>query len=179
MDLLFLALCATALSIERIAYLCIWRRPDIFHRFCGKPLIAAGGEPVEVLQKLFYAFKAIQVSVFIGWFVYFGEGMALAPTGTPLSMTAGGILIITGQILNFSVFYRLGNIGVFYGNKLGHEVSWCEGFPFSVCRHPQYVGALISVWGLFLVMRFPHEDWLVLPLIETLFYALGAHFERS
>ncbi|MGH8503770.1 MAG: methyltransferase [Gammaproteobacteria bacterium] len=178
-SLTFILACAALLSIERIAYFWVWRYPDSFHALCAYPPIAAFGTPIDVLQKLFYLFKAVQLSVFIGWCFYFGEGALPLPHGTLLSFVAGGLLIIFGQLLNFSVFYRLGTVGVFYGNKLGYQVSWREGFPFSLCKHPQYVGALISIWGFFLLMRFPHGDWIVLPVIETLYYALGAHFERS
>lgn len=179
MDFLVLLLSAFLLSIERIAYFLIWRYPHLLRSSGKYPVVAAFGEPIDVLQKLFYIFKALQLSVFLGWCIVFGEGFLPLPTGTPLALAAGGILIIVGQLLNLSVFYRLGKIGVFYGNKLGYDVSWCEGFPFSVFDHPQYVGTLTSIWGFFLIMRFPHSDWIALPIIETLYYALGAYGERS
>jgi hypothetical protein len=39
-------------------------------------------------------------------------------------------LIAIGQTLNAGVFYQLGSVGVFYGNRFGHDVEWCRGFPF-------------------------------------------------
>jgi hypothetical protein len=77
-----------------------------------------------------------------------------------------------------SVFCRLGKVGVFYGNKLGYEISRCHAFPFSVLAHPQYVGTLLSIWGFFLVMRFPHDDWYLLPTVETVYYVLGIYYEQ-
>ncbi len=53
-----------------------------------------------------------------------------------------------------------------------------EKFPFSLLKHPQYAGALLSIWGFFLAMRFPHPDWYLLPSLETLYYALGAYLEQ-
>ena len=94
------------------------------------------------------------------------------------SLGLGGALLVVGQILNVSVFYRLGKVGVFYGNKLGYEIPWCRAFPFSVLKHPQYVGTLLSIWGFFLIMRFPHDDWYLLPTVETMYYVLGAYFEQ-
>jgi hypothetical protein len=82
-------------------------------------------------------------------------------------------------MLNMSVFYRLGKVGVFYGRQLGYEIPWCRAFPFSLLRHPQYVGTLLSIWGFFLVMRFPHNDWYLLPTLETVYYVLGAYFEQT
>jgi methylene-fatty-acyl-phospholipid synthase len=137
-----------------------------------------GGEPVTVLQKLFYGFKGIQVGVFFGWCYLYGNGSLLPLSGDVFSLGIGGALIVVGQILNFSVFYRLGKVGVFYGNKLGHAIPWCRGFPFSFCKHPQYIGTSVSIWGIFLALRFPHEDWYVLPALETGYYILAAYFEQ-
>ncbi len=87
-------------------------------------------------------------------------------------------MIAAGQILNIGVFYRLGKVGVFYGDKFGYAVPWCQKFPFSLLDHPQYVGTLLSIWGFFVVMRFPHDDWYLLPALETVYYGLGVYFER-
>ena len=82
-----------------------------------------------------------------------------------------------GQLLNFGVFYRLGAVGVFFGDRLGHAVPWCREFPFSWVSHPQYVGTVLTIWGLFLAVRFPQPDWFLLPVLETVYYALGARLE--
>ncbi|HVO70401.1 MAG TPA: methyltransferase, partial [Aggregatilineaceae bacterium] len=107
-----------------------------------------------------------------------GNGALFPLSGSVLSCSVGMGLIVFGQILNLGVFYRLGKVGVFYGNRFGHQVSWCRKFPFSWFKHPQYTGALLSIWGFFLVMRFPHDDWYLLPALETVYYVLGTHFER-
>jgi methylene-fatty-acyl-phospholipid synthase len=175
---IMLLICALLLSIERIVYFAIWRYPVWFRKLCRHPAVAVFGEPVDFLQKLFYAFKVLQLAVFFGWCVVFAENEVPLPSDDPLVLSIGGILILVGMMLNISVFYSLGRIGVFYGNKLGYDVPWVEGFPFSVFRHPQYVGTVLSIWGFFLVMRFPHPDWIALPIVETFYYALGAHHER-
>jgi methylene-fatty-acyl-phospholipid synthase len=90
----------------------------------------------------------------------------------------GATMVAAGQGLNLAVFYRLGKIGVFYGNKLGYRIPWSRKFPFSCLKHPQYIGALLSIWGFFLAIRFPHDDWYWLPALETIYYSLGAYFER-
>lgn len=171
---LFLA-AALLLSLERCCYLWIWRAPDAFRVWCER---ASLGKPIEVLAKLFYGFKGIQGAVFCGWCYVHGNGWPLLLHGGAISLGVGGALIIAGQILNFSVFYRLGKVGVFYGNKFGYQIPWCQAFPFSLLKHPQYVGTLLSIWGFFLAMRFPHDDWYMLPILETVYYVLGAHFEQ-
>lgn len=175
-----LGIAAIALSIERICYVWIWHSPETFSRLCARSVIAAfGWDPVEVLQKLFYGFKAIQITVFVGWCYFHDTQLTTLLRADFWALGLGGSLLLIGQALNLSVFYRLGKIGVFYGSKLGYQVPWCHGFPFSVLKHPQYVGAVFSIWGFFLTMRFPYEDWYLLPSLETVYYILGAYFEES
>ena len=94
-------------------------------------------------------------------------------------MSVGAALVLAGQVLNLSVFVVLGRSGVFYGNRLGQPVPWCEGFPFSWIRHPQYVGTVLTIWGIFVITRYPAPDWPVLPLLETVYYALGSLLEQA
>ena len=173
MSLTILFLAANALSVERIAYAAIWRRPDRFRAICAKR--AGGAAPEIVLRRMFYGFKAIQAIVFAGWIAYHGWGVS----GDPRAIAVGTTLIAVGQALNATVFYRLGSVGVFYGSRFGRDVPWVSGFPFSALSHPQYVGTVASIWGLFLVTRFPDADWIALPLLETMLYAVGARFERD
>jgi len=169
---------ATLLSLERLCYVWIWRHPEAFRALCDHPAVACIGTPVDVVQKLFYGFKVIQGAVFVSWAYVYGHGSLWPLSGGPLSLGLGGVLLVVGQLLNVSVFYRLGTVGIFYGNRLGYEMPWCRAFPFSWLKHPQYVGTVLSIWGFFLVMRFPHDDWYMLPAIETAYYVLGAYFEQ-
>ena len=176
---LWVFVCAAALlGVERICYLWIWRVPDKFRALCADPVVAWIGEPVEALRFLFCGFKILQCAVFFTWCYIYGHGSLLPANGIAWSLGLGALMIAAGQALNVAVFHRLGKIGVFYGNKFGHRIPWSRKFPFSCLKHPQYIGALLSIWGFFLVMRFPHDDWYILPALETLYYALGAYFER-
>lgn len=66
-------------------------------------------------------------------------------------------------------------MGVYYGFKLGHEVPWVEGFPFNVVSHPQYVGAVLSVWGVVLaVWQQRPEGTLAVAVYWTLLYVATA-----
>ena len=174
-DLLAIAL---VLGLERICYVWIWRHADTFQRLCARPGLAIFGQPVDILQKLFYGFKAVQLTVFLWWCMVYGQVSPPMVSSRALALGGGTALIVAGQVLNFMVFYRLGKIGVFYGNKFGHTLPRCSRFPFSLLRHPQYVGAVSSIWGFFLAMRFPQDDWYLLPALETLYYVWGAHFEQ-
>lgn len=37
---------------------------------------------------------------------------------------------------------------MYYGVKFGHKIPWCHGFPFNTVSHPQYVGCVLSIWGV-------------------------------
>jgi methylene-fatty-acyl-phospholipid synthase len=121
-------------------------------------------------------FKFVQLAVFVSWCAPFaGSGPGTNDTAVAV---AGVLLIGVGQFLNYTVFRRLGRVGVFYGNRFGRPTVWCTRFPFSVLSHPQYLGASLSIWGFFLLLRFPHDDWFVLPAVETIYYAAGAYLEQ-
>lgn len=162
---------AMLLSVERIAYAAAWRRPRSFGRICNR----ADLDPVDALSRLFLAFKALQAGVFLGWCLWWPETTAFS--ARPLPVSAGLALGVAGQVLNVSVFRRLGRTGVFYGTRFGHDVPWVTGFPFSIAEHPQYLDTVMTIWGFFLMMRYPASDWMVLPLLETIYYATGARLE--
>lgn len=166
---------AILLSLERITYVLVWRRPQAFRLLCER---AGLGPPVVALQRLFYLFKVIQGSVFLAWCYHFAGNSYLAADSRMVPIAVGSVMMAIGQSLNFGVFYRLGTAGVFYGNRFGYEIAWCNQFPFSMLEHPQYFGALLSIWGFFIAMRFPAGDWYLIPVLETVYYAAGAWLEK-
>jgi methylene-fatty-acyl-phospholipid synthase len=169
---------ALALGLERLTYAWVWHRPAAFRALSARAPFPAWQSPVDALQYLFWGFKALQVTIFLAWCWLFGDGSLRL--GSPGVVTVLGVALVgLGQFLNLSVFQRLGKTGVFYGNRFGYAVPWCNRFPFSVLRHPQYVGTLLSIWGFFVAMRFPHPDWVVLPLLETAYYTAGSFVERT
>jgi phosphatidyl-N-methylethanolamine N-methyltransferase len=177
MSFWLLLVAALVLGVERACYVWIARAPGSFRRWCARPGVARLGEPVEVVRALFVAFKLLQGAVFLGWCLAFADGWPVPASGAVLAL--GGVLIAVGQILSTLVFYRLGRVGIFFGDRLGYDVPWCRAFPFSLLAHPQYVGALMTIWGFFLIIRFPHDDWILLPALETAYYVLGACLEAD
>ena len=169
---------ALLLALERVSYVLVWHYPDTFERLCRQGRVFGIRDPVNALHVLFAGFKSIQVGVFVAWWSLFDGRFPPLPTAPTGLLLAGAALVVAGQVLNFSVFWRLGRIGVFYGNRLGHRVPLITGFPFSIVPHPQYTGTLVSIWGLFLIMRYPNPDWILLPLIETVYYLAAMRLER-
>lgn len=172
-------LAAAVLALERVFYVWAWRGTASFRAFCRRPPVSRLGEPVQVLERFFYLFKALQIAVFATWVAVHATGSLWPADRGPLPCAVGATLVAAGQVLNAAVFRRLGRTGVFYGSKLGYDVPWCEAFPFSILAHPQYVGAVLTIWGIFVALRFPADDWWPLPLLETAYYALGARLESD
>ena len=168
---------APLLAVERVCYVWIARAPAAFRRWCARPPVAWLGPPVSIVGLLFAGFKVLQLAVFFAWCYVHGDGVLPPTYSSPAALVLGGALVIAGQVLNLGVFYRLRVVGVLFGGRLGHAVPWCRAFPFSRFSHPQYVGTVATIWGFFLAMRFPHPDWYQLPVLETLYYALGAQLE--
>ena len=171
-------LTAAALSVERACYVWIARAPGRFRAWCAHPGVAPLGDPVAVVRTLFCGFKVVQLSIFAGWCGLFAHGGLALDEIDAWALVVGGALVLIGQTLNWSVFYRLGAIGVFYGDRLGYDILWCRAFPFSWLRHPQYVGTVLSIWGLFAALRFPRDDWALLPVLETAYYVVGTYLEE-
>ena len=175
----FVVIAAALLTLERLSYVWICHSPQALRDWCEQPPWGAPLDPVRVVRALFFAFKVLQLGVFVAWCLVFGDGVLWPAASGGIAPAAGMVLILIGQTFNLSVFRRLGPVGVFYGNRFGHAIGHTTAFPFSLLTHPQYVGTVVSIWGLFLVLRFPHADWMILPAIETVYYAVGARLEGA
>jgi methylene-fatty-acyl-phospholipid synthase len=165
---------AAILVVERLTYFAVWHWPAWFDRLCRERLRS----PVDALASLFILFKFIQLAVFVGWCLVH-DGRLIPGHRSAGVLWASAALLCAGQALNVSVFRSLGRTGVFYGARFGYDVPWQGRFPFSWFDHPQYVGALLTIWGFFVLTRFPAPDWTALPLLETVYYAFGAYFEQD
>ena len=66
-------------------------------------------------------------------------------------------IFLFGQLLNFAVYYKLGNRGVYYGRELGYKnLPIIKSFPYNVISfHPQYVGSLMSIWSFMSMVVHP------------------------
>ena len=79
------------------------------------------------------------------------------------------------QTLNVSMYNAIGKKGVYYGEKLGSKVPWCTSFPFNVVSHPQYVGSVLSIWGVFALVyaQGPATLWTVATYWTGLYFVTG------
>jgi methylene-fatty-acyl-phospholipid synthase len=173
-------LAAAVLAIEKATYWWVWHYPRRFQAwYPRRPLLRGLRDPAAAFERLFRLFKTIQFVVYGAWIAWFSARTEWLPNAELAWVVLAMILLIAGQVLNMAVFARLGRAGTFYGVRFGQHVEWVEGLPFSVVPHPQYTGTVVSIWGLFLLLRFPYPDWPVLPLIATVYYGFNAWFESK
>jgi hypothetical protein len=73
------------------------------------------------------------------------------------------------------VYLLLGEDGVYYGARFGKKLPWVEKFPFGYFRDPQYVGSILSLFGVscWVPWRFIALWILVQSISHDLFYPSG------
>ena len=88
---------------------------------------------------------------------------------------------MVGQLLNISIYWVIGKVGVYYGCKFGYHIPWCTGFPFNVfTAHPQYLGATATVLGAVILLTSPAAEaggWWALLAVQVLMYVYMALVE--
>ena len=175
------------LFIERLCYTWVHSFSGSFVEFAqsavGKRM---GKKPLDVVLTIFYINKVIQLGTFLGFYFYildfespFNRGFAWAKV-TPLQWIWLVHAIVLGQGLNASIYRAIGKPGVYYGYRLGVDVPWVTGFPFSVVPHPQYFGVCVAVIGINIFVATPAHiaaGWFNLTLVQVLFYCYMAIVE--
>ena len=139
------------LSLTFVMYYFIWTHGKAWNSFFGN-------NGVEWFSNFCLGFKTLQLytiysACFPGSSLLTLNVAALYSHLTTNVTYTGWIMLVAwltvGQALNLGIYYAIGKVGVYYGFKMGHNVPWATGFPFSVVtRHPQYFGSCISFVGL-------------------------------
>lgn len=86
------------------------------------------------------------------------------------------MIIMVGQLLNLSVYYTLGPEGVYYGSLYNKNLPIISGWPFNVCRDPQYVGSVLTLYGIFLL--FPYFEIFAINMYAILWFITTAYIEN-
>lgn len=170
-------LLALFMALPHILYYFIWTQPKKWMELCNKH--AKGQHPSDVMMKVAWGLKAVQFTSY--FFFYIGLGETKLGEITALRFVAFLICFGVGQALNAGIYNAIGNHGVYYGTRLGVEVPWYNGFPFTVCPHPQYIGSVLSYYGLaFLLHNAEHHMalWGVAVLM-TGYYAVTGYIEEK
>ena len=136
------------LSTPYAIYIIVWTQSDAFISLIKQ--LQLGVTPIDLFAYLVYAIKLLQLIVLTLYFFAIGFMWKFSPIRTVM----GTIIFAFGQFLNVSTYHTIGYNGVHYGCRLNREkpVPWVSGFPFNVVSHPQYVGSVLSIWGILLVV---------------------------
>jgi len=157
---------AVLLSLERLMYGVVWKKPQTVSK--AAQLVGMKQKEPEMIFNFVRGFKLVQMYVFGTWYwTHYGTNL---PSLSWTQFLIGVPLLLFGQILNFMVWYRIGIEGVCYGCKFGRDIPWCTQFPYSHFSHPQYLGAILTVWGMFVFSWNDCPDWYILPVMETMLY---------
>ena len=129
-------------SLTHILYFFIWDYTDKYIKFS----YYLRTSPIFLMTLLSSLQKLIQISLIINYSI---QNNTLIPYVSNFNIY-NFILITIGQILNISVYYKIGIIGVYYGNKLGYNLPWITTFPYNIgINNPQYIGCILTLFGLY------------------------------
>lgn len=135
---------ALCLAASHIVYGIVYKRPSFFSQYIPYPLfvrwaIAWRGASLFLCMLYICYHKEWQI---------FHIHLPSAIHGVPW--------FVIGQLLNYSVYKKIGVSGVYYGRELGvipASLPFVQGFPF-IIPHPMYVGACMSIYGTLQIMGY-------------------------
>mmetsp|Transcript_16035 Transcript_16035/g.28498 ORF Transcript_16035/g.28498 Transcript_16035/m.28498 type:complete len:282 (-) Transcript_16035:365-1210(-) len=182
---------AAMLSTPHVFYFFTWTNAKTFH-WMTKCL----GEPYKVFAKLGHLIKLFQAVVTLVYFMgedrckamvsdpkeFAQETLVYAQSLNSFQALLGLELLALGQLFNMAVYSQIGEAGVYYGCRLGQDVPWVYGFPFSTVPHPQYLGTVLSIFGLAVLLCTPAAVSLGIygmTGVMTIYYAFSSYVEAN
>ena len=175
-----LALYGAILGPERLVYGFVYHYTPSFRRIAG--LGATGKADLTIMHTLVSTFKVVQVCAVasdlgpkIKWTLPLDT--ILADTSSMARLVMGLFLVVLGQALNVSIYRAIGSVGVHYGHQLGHHVPWCTGWPFTWLDNPQYIGVVLTFWGIYtaLAPSWTDLEWFTIPLVISFWYTMSCN----
>jgi len=175
-----LALYGTVLGPERLVYGFVYHYTPSFRRLAG--LGEKGKADLTIMHSLVSTFKVVQICAVasdlgpkINW--SFPLDRMLGDESSMARLALGAAFVVFGQILNVSIYKAIGSVGVHYGHELGHDVEWCTGWPFTVLRNPQYIGVVLTFWGIYLGLSpsWTDYEWFCIPLVISFWYTMSCN----
>jgi len=174
-----LLLLVAALSTPHVFYAWVWTNSSTWADMCHKRAL----EPFKAFAMCAHLIKVFQIVALYFWArPLIPDMMDLVRSLHPLKAVLILQLFSVGQLLNVQVYNKIGEAGVYYGTRLGIEVPWVYGFPFSVVPHPQYFGATLSFWATFLLLSSPataSQGLYVLCVVMAAYYAFSSYVESK
>lgn len=172
------------LWMHSYTYSYIWLKPEKYAKFCHQKMRQSN--PIKVYAGISVSMKLLQVGLMLLIALYYKGATLFISDLYQTSWKRWCVTLMLGtmgQFLNATVYYQIGIDGVYYGCKLGKEIPWNTNFPFNLgMRHPQYMGAILSWWGLFNSVMSPlliEEGYMFLCVMTGLSYLVVAIVEEA
>lgn len=163
------------IALPHFLYAFIWFQPKVWMKLFPK-------NPVDAFATAGLVGKILQFGTVLLWFSSIrSTGVCLdASAISLLQFLACLVLVGYGQSLNVGIFQAIGHDGVYYGFKLGKKIPWVTGWPFDTVSHPQYVGSVLSIWGMLALVwgQAPAAPLLTLAAYWTCVYIVTAVQEQ-
>ena len=144
-------LTVAAITLSSLFYTLIWHHPALWQRVSA----SVGLRPTRAMALVAHALKILQLGLCAALLLAQPPGGASlysqAFTNSLKNVLPGLSLVALGQHLNLCVYALLGEDGVYYGKRLGIPTPWVTEYPYSHVRDPQYVGALLTLAGAYLL----------------------------
>ena len=158
--------CLTILS-SHILYSFVWINPTKFKNYSKQVKC----KPVDLLAYTAISLKLLQLAILVSLL----QNLVIV-LGSPILALLKLVLLITGQTLNMAVYNKLGNIGVYYGNRLGYRTKWINTFPFNVVDNPQYVGTSMTLTSV--IWLYPYHDVVIICSFWIFLYFVTSKIEK-
>ncbi len=142
-------------TCTHLFYALVWLRPDLIK----------GG--VRDVIRVGITARTLEL-FFLSWVLY---GYEISWRFSAFKM----LFIIVGQTLNLSVYDQLGLEGVYYGSQY-KKLPIITTFPYTVCSNPQYVGCVLTYYGILLF--YPYQEVCLITLYGILWYFATTEIEK-
>jgi len=142
-------------TCTHLFYTLVWLRPDLIKG--GVSDVIRVGIVSRALYMFFFA--SVLYKYYISW-----------------RFSAFKMMFIgVGQILNLSVYDQLGLEGVYYGSQF-KKLPIVTTFPYTICSNPQYVGCVLTHYGILLF--YPYQEVCLITLYGILWYFATTDIEK-
>ena len=85
------------------------------------------------------------------------------------------LVIIAGQLLNMSVYHKLGLEGVYYGSRF-KKLPMVTSFPYNMVNNPQYIGCILTQYGI--VLFYPYNEMAIITTYSIMWYMATIQIEK-
>ena len=149
MDIFTILLCLV-LTIPHAFYAFIWIYPNKWMSISKK--YYKYGDSIDLMAYCVFIIKGIQfIGLFLWTFIIDSSNFEFKNMSI-FQFIIAIPMIIFGQSLNIGIHKAIGKNGVYYGCRLGKTIPWVNGFPFTIVRHPQYVGVVLCIWAAIILV---------------------------